>query len=762
MSLRKLFGRFAASQSAHRAERPDYFRTVLEPLETRMLLSVSTLPWAIDSANSPLTMSLPDQTITVTLGASNDTIKVRLRNQSTAGSGGTWTDKNVGAFSGNLAIDYVDGSTIKFMMNDPTNFPNPQGVYSNFGIADSGAYLPNPGTPSSNPAYNPNLSPPVGLSFYPNLYSNFTYNPAPGDNSSPGQDGSGTYNTNSTTPAAFATRINATITYPVVVIPNFLTLPYTATGDFANLSFSHLTEDVSSGVLSASGGTFGASATNLGATGQTTGFQGLNFAGLAQIPSALSVSTGGTPAANGATAGTVVSTGPLTRKVTLPVNIPFSLPGLGTTPVTGSITGQLIATVTLQAPVVDLDGTDPGVTFSNLWSTLTGPVNVAGAAASAPANATIFADTTNLSLLKVSMATFHTGDVLSATTSGTGITQTFTPGSPGTPGTLTLSGSDSVANYQTVLRSVTYNNTAPGGPGVTSETANVVANDGSLDSTPIAVATITINTPPVVDLNGAAGGTGFTSSWTGGPAVNIADANATVADDGGTLASIKVVLNSPHTGDVLAATTVGSITQSFVNNTLTLSGSDSVANYQTVLRSVTYNNTAGGPGVTSETANVVANDGSLDSTPIAVATININTPPVVDLNGAAGGITFTSSWTGSAVVNIADSTATVIDDGGTLASMKVELNSPHTGDVLSATTVGSITQSFVNNTLTLSGTDTVANYQSVLRSVTYTNTAIGGRALPPRRPTSWPMTARWTARPSPWPRSISTTRRWSI
>ena len=102
--------------------------------------------------------------------------------------------------------------------------------------------------------------------------------------------------------------------------------------------------------------------------------------------------------------------------------------------------------------------------------------------------------------------------------------------------------------------------------------------------------------PPVVDLNGAGGGINFTSTWTGGSAVNIADATATVTDDGGTLASIKVVLNSPHTGDVLAATTTGSITQSFVNNTLTLSGTDSVANYQTVLRSVTYNNTAGGPG----------------------------------------------------------------------------------------------------------------------------------------------------------------------
>src|SRR2546426_9215338 len=36
---------------------------------------------------------------------------------------------------------------------------------------------------------------------------------------------------------------------------------------------------------------------------------------------------------------------------------------------------------------------------------------------------------------------------------------------------------------------------------------------------------------------------------------------------------------------------------------LTLSGSDTLAHYQQLLRSITYNNTAGGPGVTSQTVN---------------------------------------------------------------------------------------------------------------------------------------------------------------
>ena len=94
---------------------------------------------------------------------------------------------------------------------------------------------------------------------------------------------------------------------------------------------------------------------------------------------------------------------------------------------------------------------------------------------------------------------------------------------------------------------------------------------------------VTPNSPPVVDLNGAGGGTGNTSTWVGAGPVLISDPTATVSDpDGGNLASIKITLNSPHTGDVLnAGTLVGGIVQTFISNTLTLSGSDSLANYQT-------------------------------------------------------------------------------------------------------------------------------------------------------------------------------------
>ena len=257
------------------------------------------------------------------------------------------------------------------------------------------------------------------------------------------------------------------------------------------------------------------------------------------------------------------------------------------------------------------------------------------------------------------------------------------------------------------------------------------------------MATININNPPAVDLNGAgSGSTGNTSTWVGAGPVLISDPSATVSDaDGGNLTSIKIALNSPHTGDVLAATTTGSITQTFVNGTLILSGSDSIANYQAVLRSVTYDNAAGGPTVNVETANVVANDGTIDGN-TAVATINM--PPTIILTVGAGSGTpnYTTSWydngaTGNngsvPIENMVQAAVNSPAGLANIASMTVKMATFHTGDVLAVPIlpgIVAITTSYSNGTLVLSGSDTVANYQKELRFINYNNTAGGPGTSP--------------------------------
>src|SRR5262249_28735100 len=155
-----------------------------------------------------------------------------------------------------------------------------------------------------------------------------------------------------------------------------------------------------------------------------------------------------------------------------------------------------------------------------------------------------------------------------------------------------------------------------------------------------------------------------------------------------------------------------------------LTGSSSIANYQTVLRSVTYNNTSGGPGTSSKTANVVVNDGTTDSN-TAVATINL--PPVVALTVGAGAPNFTTGWYNSGAVpieNMAQATVTFPAGVANLTQLKVALDTFHTGDVLSLGQILPgvvITATYSAGTLTLSGSDTVANYQKELKFIAYNN-----------------------------------------
>ena len=108
--------------------------------------------------------------------------------------------------------------------------------------------------------------------------------------------------------------------------------------------------------------------------------------------------------------------------------------------------------------------------------------------------------------------------------------------------------------------------------------------------------------------------------------MNIADpTNATVSDSSNmNLTSLTATISSPQAGDTLAAVTAGTnITANFSGGVLSLTGSDTAADYQQVLRTVTYNNTNGAallPG--AATISVVASDGTLSSDPV-VATVNI-------------------------------------------------------------------------------------------------------------------------------------------
>ena len=199
---------------------------------------------------------------------------------------------------------------------------------------------------------------------------------------------------------------------------------------------------------------------------------------------------------------------------------------------------------------------------------------------------------------------------------------------------MTLSGADSVANYQQVLRTVSYNNTSEN-PDTTARSITFKANDGTNDGN-VATTTVTMiaqDDAAVLDLDaddssGESGADYATSFTENGGSVGIADADATLSDiDSATFSSLTVTITNLLDGadELLSADTTGtSISASYDSGTgvLTLSGSDSVANYQQVLRTVSYNNTSENPDTTARSMTFVANDGSGDSN-VATTTVTM-------------------------------------------------------------------------------------------------------------------------------------------
>ena len=147
---------------------------------------------------------------------------------------------------------------------------------------------------------------------------------------------------------------------------------------------------------------------------------------------------------------------------------------------------------------------------------------------------------------------------------------------------------------------------------------------------------------------------------TGGPAVAIAAADAVItASDSPTLASMTVSIANPLDGsdEVLAATTTGTpLTASYSGGSLSISGVADVATYDTVLRSVTYQDSLFAAHTGNRTISVVVNDGTRVSQ-AATSTISVvlgsqsvpvvTTNPVTATINAGGTTSFTAAASGT-------------------------------------------------------------------------------------------------------------------
>ncbi len=246
------------------------------------------------------------------------------------------------------------------------------------------------------------------------------------------------------------------------------------------------------------------------------------------------------------------------------------------------------------------------------------------------------------------------------------------------------------------------------------------------------------NAPPQIDLNGPAAGSGYNANFNEGDGfIDILDSlQLSVTDDGGTLSSASVTITNPQDGadEALRAdpgATGIAVAYDSSSGVLSLTGLQSAPQYRTVLRSVQYENRSMNPGTVARAVSFVVNDGALDSpTVISNVTINgVNDAPAIDLNGPAAGSGFAAAFTeGDPPLSIVDSAQMTTEDldSPNLASASVTIANLQDGgaELLAADTGGtSIAAAFVGGVLSLTGIDSVANYQQVLRSVTYQNTS---------------------------------------
>ena len=208
------------------------------------------------------------------------------------------------------------------------------------------------------------------------------------------------------------------------------------------------------------------------------------------------------------------------------------------------------------------------------------------------------------------------------------------------------------------------------------------------------------------------------------------DLNVTITDGESTvLSSATVTISSGYVSgeDVLAFTNQSGIIGSVNGNTLILTGTATVATYQTALESVTYNDTQGDATTATRTVSFVVNDG-INSSNIATRTINpqadvitqlviIGQPPSTVAAGTGFGFTVSaedannfvvSSFTGSVTVAISNNpgsstlggTITANAVAGVATFSNLTLNKVGTGYTVDASesTITSATSSAISVT----------------------------------------------------------------
>ncbi|MEY5048489.1 MAG: hypothetical protein RLZZ175_1848, partial [Bacteroidota bacterium] len=311
--------------------------------------------------------------------------------------------------------------------------------------------------------------------------------------------------------------------------------------------------------------------------------------------------------------------------------------------------------------------------------------------------------------------------------------------------TVSISGTGTASNLANLVKAITFKSGSEN-PSTTSRTVNIAINDGICSGNGNSTISITrVNDNPVLDLDGNddSGKTGadFQTTYTEkGSDKNIADSDIIITDvDNTNLSSATIILTNKQVGDTIkVGTLLGGITSSVVSNagtiTITLSGSTTLANYQTTIRNIVYGNSSSNPSTTDRFVTVQVNDGAANSN-LATTTIKftaVNDNPNIDLDannnsGKTGNDYQTTFVEKSSGVTIGDVDTKVTDiDSPNLTSATIVLTNKKAGDYLVLGTLTGITATVDSSiagkiTVSFSGSTSLLNYENAIKSITFKN-----------------------------------------
>lgn len=282
-------------------------------------------------------------------------------------------------------------------------------------------------------------------------------------------------------------------------------------------------------------------------------------------------------------------------------------------------------------------------------------------------------------------------------------------------GILTLTGVTTTTNYRNTLQSVKYSNSSS--PVNGSRTFSYTVNDGTTASNTV-TRIISLNDAPVLSNIGAT-----PIAYTEDDPATIISNTITVGDaDNTTLTGATVTIGAFSTGDILEVTNAFGITGTYAGATLTLTGTGTLSEYETVLRSVTFRNTnLLSPPTVTRTVAFRVNDGTVQSAAVSrqITVTQVNDTPVI--TGVTATATGYVEGAGASVITSA-SVLAITDENITGATVQITGNFA-TDDILSLTPVGPVTGSYdpLTGMITLSGAGTLTQYRDALRNVRFRN-----------------------------------------